>query len=127
MRNKRVRSRSIFFRPQGAYRGIWPFPQGAGRTKEQARWRVYFTSSPKHPFPAIGAEPFRFGPQLFLNQAVERGRALQIAAIILLEKIADDDAAAGSIGVLSSDKEGAAAVIQARLWADAAGNSAYAL
>ena len=59
------------------------------------------------PAPAFGLDGLGFGGKLFADQAFEQGNVLQVAAVILVEQIADDDAARGLVGV-GADEERAA-------------------
>ena len=51
------------------------------------------------PAPAFGLDGLGFGGELFADQAFEQGNVLQIAAFIIVEQIADDDAARGLVRV----------------------------
>ena len=57
------------------------------------------------PFPAFGGDLLRFGLQLLGDQAVEQADILQPAAIVLLEKVAHDDAARPLIGVEADEQD----------------------
>ena len=53
----------------------------------------------RDPLPALGAKGFRFGLELLDDQAVEQGRVLEPAAIVMLEQVAQHDATGRFIGV----------------------------
>src|SRR6516165_6864347 len=57
------------------------------------------------PLPTFGSDLFRFGPQLLSNEAVEQSRALQPAAIVLLEEIAHDETASLLISRETNEKD----------------------
>ena len=61
------------------------------------------------PAPAFGLEGLGFGGKLFADQPFEQGHVLQIAAVIIVEQIADDDAARGLVRVGADEDRAAVA------------------
>ena len=59
------------------------------------------------PAPAFGLDGIGFGGKLFADEPFEQRNVLQVAAVILVEQIADDDAARGLVGI-GADEERAA-------------------
>ena len=61
------------------------------------------------PAPAFGLEGLGFGGKLFADQPFEQGHVLQIAAFVIVEQIADDDAARGLVRVGADEDRAAVA------------------
>lgn len=55
------------------------------------------------PFPAFASDLLRFGLQFVGNQAIEQRNVLQPAAIVVLEKVAHENAAGLLIGVKADE------------------------